>query len=90
MFKMEAKWDGKKLVLRLSGRMQTPQVEQLESWINNAVRSIALDLEEVRLVDLDVVRFLSTCEAQGIELQHCAAYIREWIRRESARQDRDF
>jgi len=90
MFKMEAKWDGKKLVLRLSGRMQTPQVEQLESWINNAVRSIALDLEEVRLVDLDVVRFLSTCEAQGIELQHCAAYIREWIRREGARQDRNF
>jgi anti-anti-sigma regulatory factor len=89
MFKMEARSDGKKLVLRLSGRMQAPHVEQLRARISNAMRSVALDLEEVTLVDRDVVRFLSTCESQGIELQHCAPYIREWIQRESARQDRD-
>jgi hypothetical protein len=44
--------------------------------------SIVLDLEEVELVDADVVRFLSACESKGIHLQHCSAYIREWIVRE--------
>jgi hypothetical protein len=31
------------------------------------------------------VRFLSECEAQGIELLHCSPYIREWISRERKR-----
>jgi hypothetical protein len=46
---------------------------------------IVLDLEEVKLVDRHVVRFLGVCESQGIELRHCAPYIREWILREKAR-----
>jgi hypothetical protein len=33
---------------------------------------------------------LGTCESQGIELRHCAPYIREWILRESARNDHNF
>jgi hypothetical protein len=36
-----------------------------------------LDLDEVTLVDVVVVRFLITCEAEGIELLHCAPYIPE-------------
>jgi hypothetical protein len=41
-------------------------------------------LEEVTLVDVEVVRFLGMCEANGVELVHCSPYIREWIRREQA------
>jgi hypothetical protein len=41
-----------------------------------------LDLEHVTLVDVEGVRFLSECEALGIELVHCSQYIREWIARE--------
>ncbi len=44
------------------------------------------DLDGVTLVDVEVVRFLGACEADGIELLHCSRYIREWILRE---QDRD-
>jgi anti-anti-sigma regulatory factor len=85
MFKMEARLDGRKVVLRLSGRMQATHLEQLREQIG--MRSLTLDLEEVTLVDIDVVRFLGNCESQGIELRHCAPYIREWILRESARHD---
>jgi hypothetical protein len=42
-------------------------------------QSMVLDLEEVRLVDVDVVRFLGACEAEGVELVHCSPYIRNWI-----------
>jgi hypothetical protein len=34
------------------------------------------------LVDVDVVRFLETCEAGGAEVINCAPYIREWINQE--------
>jgi hypothetical protein len=46
---------------------------------------IALDLEEVTLVDIDIVHFLARCEAGGTELLHCSPYIREWISRENDR-----
>jgi len=41
-----------------------------------------LDLEEVKLVDQDAVRFLARCEAAGARLEGCAPYVREWITRE--------
>lgn len=85
---MEARWDGRKTVVQLSGRMQAKHLEQLRAQTGKDMRSIALDLEEVTLVDIDVVRFLCNCESQGIELRHCAPYIREWIVRESAGHDR--
>jgi hypothetical protein len=43
---------------------------------------IVLNLSELTLVDEDAVRFLEDCEAKGIELKNCPAYIREWITRE--------
>src|SRR6202051_691431 len=46
------------------------------------IRTRALQLKEVTLADAEVVRFLSACESEGIHLQHCLAYIREWIVRE--------
>jgi hypothetical protein len=50
---------------------------------------IVLDLEEVTLVDLDVVRFLGVSEAEGVELVNCSPYIRDWIFRERNTEDRD-
>jgi len=42
------------------------------------------DLAEVTLVDIVVVRFLVSCENEGIELVYGPAYVREWIIRERA------
>ena len=41
-----------------------------------------LDLEEVNLVDVDVIRFLGTCQGEGIRLLHCPPYISDWIAKE--------
>jgi hypothetical protein len=43
-----------------------------------------LDLTEVTLVDIAVVRFLMRCENEGVELVECPPYVREWIVRERA------
>jgi hypothetical protein len=45
-------------------------------------RPIFLDLTEVKLVDQESVTFLSLCEARGVSLHSCPAYIREWIEAE--------
>jgi hypothetical protein len=34
------------------------------------------------LVDVEVVRFLGRCEAQGVKLLNCCPYIRDWIGKE--------
>ena len=46
---------------------------------------VALDLEEVILVDREGVMLLAHSEANGIELRNCPAYIREWVARERTR-----
>ena len=50
---------------------------------------IVLDLEEVTLVDLDVVRFLGVTEAEGVEVVNCSPYIRDWIVRERISEEGD-
>jgi hypothetical protein len=44
--------------------------------------NIILDLRDVRLADREAVRFLTACEADGMTLENCPAYVREWIARE--------
>jgi hypothetical protein len=41
-----------------------------------------LDVEEVDLVDVESVRFLNACEANGVPVEHCSPYIRAWMFRE--------
>jgi hypothetical protein len=34
------------------------------------------------VVDVEVVRFLGACEANGVKILHCPRYIRGWMNRE--------
>jgi len=65
--------------LRLSGRIQADQIPSIRSEMEGECTSKMLDLSQVTLVDRGVVRFLITCEDQGIELVQCPPYVREWI-----------
>ena len=55
---------------------------ELEKQIRESGSKIVIDLEEVDLVDVQVVRFLGACEAQGITLLNSSPYIRDWIGKE--------
>ena len=65
----------------LSGRIEGAHVSELQQLLDAETRvaSLTIDLQEVRLVDREAVRFLATCEASGFELKNCPSYIREWI-----------
>jgi len=70
------------MVFTLSGRMKTKEVAELKALFATDYRSIVLDLRDVRLADRDAVKFLRDCEAGGMKLENCPAYVREWMERE--------
>jgi hypothetical protein len=75
------------VVFALSGRIQMEHLSHLEELFAGEVRdhSVVVDLKEVRLVEREAVMFLTRCEAEGIKLDNCPAYIREWIEKERDR-----
>ena len=72
------------MVFILSGRIETQAIAELRRLfeLETDYRDIVLDLKDVSLVDRDVMGFLARCEADGVKLENCAPYIREWIERE--------
>ncbi len=80
--KIERHPEGPGTTIRLIGRVQAEHLAELEKQIRESGSKVAIDLEEVDLIDVDVVRFLGICEAQGITLFNCAPYIRDWISKE--------
>jgi hypothetical protein len=71
--------------IRLSGEFRSELLDQVKTEIERGGPRVGLDLEEVDLVDVEAVRFLNTCEADGISVLHCSPYIREWMSRERGR-----
>ncbi|MGD0826774.1 MAG: hypothetical protein ABSA09_01625 [Desulfobaccales bacterium] len=71
-------------IFTLSGRINAEEVPELQRLFKAEGQDhhIVLDLKEVKLVDLDTVRFLARCEGNGAQLENCPAYIREWIEKE--------
>ena len=68
----------------LSGRIETPAIAELRKLFESQTdyRDIVLDLKDVTVIDRDVMCFLVRCEADGVKLENCASYIREWMERE--------
>jgi anti-anti-sigma regulatory factor len=81
-FKIEKHRDRHSTTIRLIGRMRAEDLSELEKQITESELKIALDLEELDLIDVEAVRFLGMCETQGVTLLNCSPYIREWIGKE--------
>jgi len=84
--KIERYSDGRGTTIRLIGWIRGEHLEELEKQIGESGPNVALDLAEVNLVDLQVVRFLGGCEARGMSLLKASPYIYHWIAREGPRE----
>ena len=71
--------------IRLIGWLRAECLPELKAQIEGGGPGVVLEMDDVTLVDVDVVRFLCVCQSQGIQLRGCSAYIREWIARERER-----
>jgi hypothetical protein len=75
-----------KTVLKLIGQIHSEDLEDFKAQTLAAGPGVTLDLDELSLVDVGIVRYLGECERRGVELLNCPPYIREWIKRERDRQ----
>ena len=68
-------------VFALSGQIEESDLPGLQDVLNAEpnIADLTLDLQEVRLVYREGVRFLASCKAKGIKLKNCPAYIRELL-----------
>jgi hypothetical protein len=89
MLKIERISGKRRTRIRLSGQLRCEHLDQLKSEVERGGPRVALDLEEVDLVDIDAVRFLNAFESTGVSILHCSPYIREWMVRERGRPKAD-
>jgi hypothetical protein len=84
MLRIQRRGNGE-VVLTVYGRLEAGNVGELSALLRAETtgRPLVLDLKDVVLVNLDVIRFLRACEADGIELRNCPPYIRAWIAQEA-------
>jgi hypothetical protein len=74
-----------KTIIHLSGHFQADHIGELNKQLQDNGSQFVLDLKEVTVVDVEVVRFLGVCEANGVRIVHSPRYIREWMNRERER-----
>ena len=72
--------------VRLSGEFRSENVHQVKAELDLCTPPVVLDLEEVGLADVEAIRFLNSCEATGVPVLHCSAYIRAWMFQERERR----
>jgi hypothetical protein len=77
--------DGRRTTVRLIGRIRAEDLVEVARQLEGSDPAVALQLDEVTLVDVDVVRFLNKCEREGMLLVNCSPYIREWMSKEQTR-----
>jgi DNA-binding NtrC family response regulator len=67
------------VVFKLSGRLDAENIGELKKLFSAEASGcrIVLDLEDLTLVDREVISFFARCEADGVELKNCPAYIRD-------------
>ena len=72
--------------VRLSGNFRSVHVHQVKAELDRCRSPVALDLEEVGLADVEAIRFFNSCEATGVSVLQCSAYIRAWMFHERERR----
>jgi hypothetical protein len=64
--------------------MDEEHLAELETLIGSEANGhqIVLDLKNLTLAGQEAIEFLERCEADGVTLKNCPAYVREWITRQ--------
>jgi hypothetical protein len=83
--KIEKTVDRRGRIVSLIGRVRADDLPEVARQLEDSGPGAVLQLDEVTLVDVDVVRFLNRCETEGVRLLDCSPYIREWMSREQNR-----
>jgi anti-anti-sigma regulatory factor len=83
-FRIETAARGRCTVFIVSGRIEAQAIAELRRLfeLQTDYGEIVVDLRDVSLVDREAMRFFVRCEADGVTLENCTPYIREWMERD--------
>jgi hypothetical protein len=83
-FRIETAARGELTVFILSGRFEKQTMAELQRLFESQAKrqDIVLDLKDVGVIDRDVMCFFMRCEVDGVKIENCPPYIREWMERE--------
>jgi len=79
MLKIETLSVGDQAVVKVIGRLRSENLADLAGQIAMQGAHVRLDMEQVTLVDVEVVRFLIRIQSSETQLTNCPPYIREWM-----------
>jgi anti-anti-sigma regulatory factor len=84
MLKIQRSPREQEVVFVLSGQLDGEHIAELQTLIHSEAsgQRIVLDLKDVTLVGREAISLLERCEADGVTLENCPAYVREWITRQ--------
>ena len=71
-------------VFILSGQIDNQAIAELKRLceLQTDYADIVADLKNITVIDREAMRFFMRCEMDGVTLENCPSYIREWIERE--------
>jgi len=84
LLKIERISGKRKTLICLRGQLRAEHLHELKSEVERGGPRVALDLEELGLVDIDGARFLNECASAGVSVLHCSPY-KECMVRERGR-----
>jgi hypothetical protein len=79
--RIEKNVEGQTTTIRLIGHFHLDHLMELRKQMDAEAETV-LDLKEVTVVDVDMIRFLVRCKQQGMKISHCPRYVRKWMARE--------
>ena len=83
-FRIETVARGNLTIFVLSGRIDKQAIPELKRLcdMQASYRGIVFDLKDVGVIDRNALHFFKSCELDGVMLENCPQYIREWMERE--------
>jgi hypothetical protein len=70
---------GKWVILKLIGNLRIEHIQELKAQIKAASGDIVLDVGAVTVIGVEGIRFLNSCENEGIAITNASLYISEWM-----------
>jgi hypothetical protein len=80
--RIERTSEGEREIIRLIGRIQQEDIGTLETQTRGSSQVLCIDLRDVTLIDIHVVRYLIARQRDGALFENIPAFIQEWMRRE--------
>jgi hypothetical protein len=80
--RIERTAEGEMETIRLIGRIEQENLGTLETETRGSGQAICIDLGDVTLIDIHIVRYLIARQREGVSFQNIPAFIQEWMRRE--------